>query len=312
MASSNVSKKPRRVKTAKYRSFRLSKRLKNTRPKLPSAWTLTKNTVQIIRTNWKVFGGITLVYALLTVFLVRGVGAGEDIAGVKEILQEDGVASNAQVSLQLFGGLLSGGSGLGRSETAGVYQSIVTLLSSMAMVWAFRHYYGSKKPAKIRVRDAFYKGMYPLIPVLLVLVVIGLQLLPVSLSSGIYSTMIVNGLAVTAAEKAFWIIIMILLVMLSIYMVSASLIALLAVTLPNVTPMEALRGAKKYVEHRRYTVIAKLLWMTLGVVLVLALIVLPLIAFLPTFAEFVFFVCASLLLPFTIGYCYNLYRALLK
>ncbi len=310
------TKKPRRVKTAKYRSFRLSKRLKNTRPKLPNAWTLATNSFITIKQNWKLFGGISLIYALLLIVLTRGFGAGGELVGTKELLQEVGNTNNTYNSFLLFSNLLSGNSGIAQSETAGLFQMIIVLISSLAFVWAFRQTYGKKVSAgrapKIRMRDAFYKGMYPLVPVLLVLCVIGLQLLPVALSSGVYSAMIVSGLAVTMAEKMFWIFIVGLLIMLSLYLLGSSLIALLAATLPDVTPMEALRGAHKYVEHRRFVVIAKMLWLALGILLLLTIIVLPLIAFIPVIAELVFFMLSVLLVPFSIGYMYNLYRALLK
>lgn len=301
--------KKRRLKHASYKSFRLSKRLKAVRAPLPSVWSLTKTTVTTLKSNWKLFGGISLLYAVLLIFLVRGLTTGQQVTDTKTLLSElggGGVWNNVLV----FGELI--GSSAAQSEVSSLYQSILTFIFSLAFIWMFRQTHGKKKAQDVRIRDAFYRGMYPLIPAFLVICVILLQLLPIGLAAVLYVAIIASGFAVTFVEQFAWVSICILLILLSAYMLGSSIMAFFAATLPDVTPSEALRGAKKYVEHRRFIVLAKLLWVGLFILLALAVVILPLIAFIPATAEFAYFLCSTALLPFIIGYMYNLYRALLK
>lgn len=306
----DASPKKRRLKNASYKSFRLSKRLKTPRPKLPSAWALAKASAKTLKLNWKLFGGISLVYTVLLLFLVRGFTSGQEIATTKTVLETLSNAGNAGSSIIIFSDLLTGSAAT--SEVASLYQAIIFVVCSLAFIWAFRQVHSKKTAPNIRIRDAFYKGMYPLIPVLLVGGIIILQLAPLVIAGVVYSAMVASGLAVTFVEQACWLAIAGLLILLSLYMLGASSMAVFAATLPDVSPLEALRGAKKYVQHRRFVVIAKLLWLSVAVLLMLGIVVLPIIAFIPVAAEFVFFLCSVLILPFTIGYMYNLYRALLK
>ena len=73
------------------------------------------------------------------------------------------------------------------------------------------------------------------------------------------------------------------LALLSLYMICSSLFALYIVTLPNVTPMKALRSARQLVLHRRFLVLRKILFMPLALLVLGAIIMIPLIIFL-TFA----------------------------
>src|SRR5690606_28518012 len=118
-------------------------------------------------------------------------------------------------------------------------QMLLLLIASLAIIWALRKTHGD---VKVRARDAFYQGMYPLIPFILVLLVIGLQLLPLLLGSSLYSLVTTNGIAVHAIEQTAWLLLFGGLSLLSLYMLSSSLFALYIVTLPNMTPMKALRS----------------------------------------------------------------------
>ena len=45
-----------------------------------------------------------------------------------------------------------------------------------------------------RVRDAYYRGMFPLVPFVLVLALIGLQLLPLVIGATLYNIAVTNGI----------------------------------------------------------------------------------------------------------------------
>src|SRR3990167_4609433 len=78
---------PRRLKPPKYKTFRVSKRLKNTQTKLPNAFKLFISSLVTLNKHWKLFIGISLVYGLLALILVRGLSSGTNIQQTKDALQ---------------------------------------------------------------------------------------------------------------------------------------------------------------------------------------------------------------------------------
>ena len=166
--------------------------------------------------------------------------------------------------------------------------------------------------AKVSVRDAFYKGLYPLVPFLLVLIVIGIQLFPLGIANFLYGVVITGGLAVTAVEKLLWCVIILLLVIWSFYMVTSSVFALYVVTLPDVRPLQALRSARDLVFCRRWNVMRKFLFLPFALIIICVVIMFPVILFLTPLAQWVFLLLSMASLVVCHAYMYTLYRELLK
>jgi len=306
----SIAKSPRRVKQPIYKTFRLGKKIKPpAQAKLPSAFKIMRQSLGILKRQWKLFLGITLVYGFLTVILVRGLGGGLDLAELKTSLKEglSGQYGSLATGATLFSYLL-GSAGSSSSPTGGVYQLLLMIIVSLATIWALRQVLAKNK---IQVRDTFYSGVYPLIPFVFVLLVVGLQLIPLSIGSWLYSTVINNGIAATIAEKFIWITLFFLLALLSLYMICSSIFALYIVTLPNMTPLKALRSARQLVLHRRFLVLRKILFMPLALLIIGAIIMIPLIIFLTFAAEWIFFLLSMFVLVVVHAYMYTLYRELL-
>ncbi|MDB5163853.1 MAG: hypothetical protein JWS12_471 [Candidatus Saccharibacteria bacterium] len=301
---------PRRLKQAQYKTLRLSKQIKPLSPKkLPSSLKLFRQSLRLLRQHWKIFGGIILIYGLLYVVLVQGLGSGLNLGELKSSLKNVFTGSFSQLStgLVLFGALL-GSINNTSNASAAVYQAVLILIASLALVWALREV---RAGTSLRVRDSFYKGMYPLIPFLLVLMVIGLQLIPLGIGSTVYSLVVNNAIAVTFLEKFLWAALFFALTLLSIYMVTSSVFALYIVTLPDMTPMKALRSARQLVLHRRWVVLRKVLFLPLILLVLSAILIVPLILFVTPLAAWVFFGYSMLGLALIHGYMYTLYRELL-
>ncbi|MCA9344688.1 hypothetical protein KC946_02530 [Candidatus Saccharibacteria bacterium] len=301
---------PRRLQKPKYKSFKLSKKLKIHQPKLPTAYRLFRSSLGVVKRNKKLIFGLTFVYALLTLILVNGFGSTLNVTELKDTLSEvfDGNFGNLTVAATLFGALITS-AGSSVSATGGVYQTLLLLIFSLATIWSLRRIFAKEQ---VSVKDSLYKGMYPLVPFLLVLLVIGIQLIPIALGSWVYGVVTTNNIAITLIEKIIWGMLFGLLATFSFYMVSSSIFALFIVTLPDMTPMKALRSARQLVLHRRLLVIRKLLFLPIGLVLVAALIMLPILLWLTIIADWVFFVLTLLGTIFTLIYCYVLYRELLN
>ena len=298
---------PRRLKSPTYKSLRLSKRIRHP-VKLPSAWRLTKMTARLLWGNKRLFIGITLIYAVLNLVLVQGLSNNTDITSLKATLQDAfGAGSAFTASLTVFAVLISS-SGSAASGTGGAYQLFLIILVSLAIIWALRELLAG---GRIRVRDAYYRGMYPLVPFILVLVVIGIQLIPLVLGATIYNIVISNGIAVIAAEKFLWAMLFGLLSLLSIYMISSSAFALYIVTLPDMTPLKALRSARALVRFRRWTVLRKILILPIILFIITTTIMLPIILVATVIAQWTFYLLTMFAAVATHTYLYSLYRELL-
>jgi hypothetical protein len=154
--------------------------------------------------------------------------------------------------------------------------------------------------------------MTPLVPFLLVLVVIGLQLLPLVIGASLYAGVINNGLALYTVEKLAWALLAGLLGLLTLYMISSSIFALYIVTLQDMSPMQALRSARGLVRYRRWTVLRKLLYLPLVLLVAAAIIMLPIILLITPLAPWVFFILTMFSLIAAHAYVYTLYRELLN
>lgn len=304
-----IQVRPRRLKLPKYNSLRLQRRVKHP-TKLPNAWRLTRAAALTLWRHKGLFIGITLVYGLLNVILAQGLSGGTDVSTLKHTLNQvftghlGGLASGLSIFV-----VLVGSAGNSSSPTAGAYQLFLALVASLAIIWALRQVLAG---VKVRLRDSYYRGMYPLIPFILVLLVIGLQLVPLLIGSTVYGLVINNGIAVLFVEKLVWALLYGLLALLSLYMVSSSLFALYIVTLPDMTPIKALRSARELVRYRRWTCLRKILCLPLVLLIVAALIMLPIIIWLTPLARWVFFLLTMFSLVGVHAYMYTLYRELLN
>jgi hypothetical protein len=184
------------------------------------------------------------------------------------------------------------------------------LIMGLAYLWLFRQSTGTAKK-NILIRQPFYEGMTPLIPIMLVLMAIGLQLLPMTLGVTVFSVVQQNGLAVTIIESVIWGLLALLLTLLTFYWLSSSIFALIIVTLPKMTPIKALKSAKKVVAFRRWLLMRKLFLLTIIISAFNAGLTLLAIIALPQLAQTVWLATSTLSLPISIGAIYRLYRELL-
>ncbi len=309
-ASKATVNKTRRLSTPKHRTLRISKHVKQ-KPtaKLPSSIALLKKALRRLLVDWRLFGGIVLIYGLLTVILVRGLGTSTNLSDLKGSLHGlfNGRLAELTTGFTLFGALLSTAGNNG-TPTAGVYQSVLMVVISLALIWTLRQRQAGNK---IKVRDGFYMGMYPLIPFVLVLLVIGVQLLPFAAGGMLYNIVIGNGIAVTGVEKVAWGLLFFLLALASLFMLASSLFGLYIVTLPDMTPLKALRSARELVRFRRWTVLRKIILLPIMLLLIAAIVMLPLVLWLTPIAVWTFFLCTMASLAIVHAYMYTLYRELL-
>jgi hypothetical protein len=301
-------KKPRRLKKPEYKSFHVHKHIKSEGATVPGAFKLLRRAVGILARNWKLFLLVSLIYGLLNFVLVQGFSA-QNLGDIKDSIGDAGGGSLSWAiqGTSMFAYLLST-AGTGSNPGASVYQVMMQVVVSLAIIWALRQLYAGRK---VRVRDGFYQGVYPLVPFLLVLVVIVLQAIPAALGIWLYSIVNSNGIAASSVEQILWAIVAFLAILLSLYWICASIMALYVVSLPNMTPLAALRSAAQLVRFRRWAVLRKLLFLPVVLLLAGAFVLIPVILLSTTVAPWVFLVVAMFALPIVHSYLYALYRSLL-
>lgn len=279
------------------------------RPKLPSAWSIARRSLGLLWSRRWLFLGITAVYASLSVLLVRGFAGGTEIAELKNVFSGNfqGFMGQIATGLLLFTSLVSATGGPA-SQAANGYQTLLVIMVSLAVVWSLRRIIAGDR---VRIRDAYYEGMYPLVPVVLVLLVVILQMLPLLIGGTLYSVIVSTGLASTLIEKILWGGLFGLAASLTIYMLCSSLFAAYIATLPHMAPLEALRTARNLVRYRRWPLLRKLVFLPVALLLTGAVIMVPILLWATPLAPWVFYPLSMLSIPVIHTYMYLLYRELL-
>lgn len=284
---------------------KLAKKNALPRTKMPGSFNLTANTLEIMRTHWRVLGGIAGIYLLVTALLASGLGNFiSALNGVQDNidLSDEGKGS-ISTAFNSFAGLLGG-----NSQSGSAMQSILIVIVSLVIIWALRQLLAGKS---VSTKQAYYHSMSPFIPFVIIIFVIILQLLPITIGTAalgvILSSVFENGALITIASSLAFA----LLAAWSLYMLSSSVLALYIVTLPDMKPRDALRSAKNLARSRRWQLMRRLAYLPLFILAVMLVAVIPLILLLPIAAVAVFYVLGTLAIFFSHIYLYSLYRSLI-
>lgn len=277
--------------------------------KLPSGFTLLVRTVQLMMTNIKLLGGILLIYALVDLIFVGGDSTSTSLPAAKDSLINlfHGHISSLATGFTLFS-FLAGSANTASTDAASAYEAMLLLVISVVFIWALRQVYAKQQ---VRIRDAFYTGTFPIVPYLLTLLIIGVQLLPFVIGAALYSNLLTGGYLVGPLQRYFAIVVLILLAAWSLYMICASIISLYIVTLPDMTPLKALKSARELVRFRRWVVLRKLLFLLVVVGIADTLILIPVAVFVTPIAMLLFLLLTALTVGVVHSYIYGLYREML-
>ena len=277
--------------------------------KLPSGFVLFYRTCKQLQEHWQLLGGILVVYALIDLILVGGNSSSTSLPAAKSNLANlfHGHINNFSTGFTLFSFLANSGN-TANNDAASAYEAILLVIVSVVYIWALRQIYAKQK---VRIRDAFYTGVYPLVPFMLVLLVMGIQLLPLVLGGSIYSNLLNGGYLVGASQHVIAIGQFVLLAAWSIYMLCGSIIALYIVTLPDMTPWKALMAARKLVRYRRWIILRKLIFLIAIIAVGGVVLLIPVALFITPVAMLLFLLLTALTVGVVHSYIYALYREML-
>jgi hypothetical protein len=299
----------RKLQGPQYSSFKLQKKIRAEGKKVAGAPTLLNRSFAHLLNNKKHYGLITLIYTVLSIVFVGVLSSEQDLNLLKETFDDylESPKGRFLTGVTMIG-FIARSIGGATNEISGLFQAILITTFSLALIWSLRQLVANKK---ITVRDAFYKGMYPLVPFFMIVLVIGLQILPLFIGGLLYGFAVGQPFTSSNIELGFWVILATLFATLTFYMTSSSMFALHISTLPNMTPIKALRSARELVRYRRLLVIRKLLFLPLTLIFMGAIIILPVALYLTPIAEITYLMLLMIAFPLAHTYLYLLYRELL-
>lgn len=263
-----------------HRSFRMTRRRDYARSlKLPGYVAFTHQVNQTLRVHRKPLLLLALFYAVLYALLV-GIASQDNYAALTETLRgageelfEGNLGEIGKAGL-ILGTILTTGISDKLTDAQQIFAALLVLLVWLTTVWLLRNLLAGHK---VRVRDGLYNAGAPLISSALVSLVLIVQLLPVGIAAIGYAAASTAGLLTGGVEAMLFWVIMVLLLLLSIYWITATFFALVVVTLPGMYPMRALRTAGDMVIGRRIRIILRLAWMGLCIAVGWLVVMIPII-----------------------------------
>ncbi len=270
-----------RKKASPHKSFRRSYREDYTRDlEIPGLLSHALSSFKIIFKNWKLFLPFLLIMVAADIFLV-GIMSESSYVNFQTVLEEtntelaDGKLGNfAKAGLLLVSTVTSGGLSSSLSESQQIFAVTVFLLIWLITIYLLRHLLAGHK---IKLRDGFYNALTPLVSTFVVLMVAFLQAIPILIVIITYSAAVTTEFLSTPFYALIYFIFASLMLILSGYLLSSSLIALVAVTAPGLYPLPALKTASDLMMSRRIRVIIRLLYLIFFLALTWVVVMMPII-----------------------------------
>jgi len=265
-----------------HRSFRRTYRRDYTRPlEMPGYIPFTVSVWRTLGRYKSTFGVMVVIYAIVS-GLVVGLASQSMYAQISDLIRETGgevfqgnTGKVGEAGVLLLSSL-AGGINPNMTESQQLIGGLLVLFIWLTTVWLLRAFLAGHTP---RLRDGFYNSGAPFIPTLLLSLLLLLQLVPAGIASIGVSAAMPTGLISQGAEAMLFWVVVLLLVMLSLYWVTSTLIALVIITLPGMYPLRALKSAHELVVGRRLPIVLRFVWLLAVTVVLWAVILIPIILF---------------------------------
>lgn len=246
----------------------------------PGLFSLVGKTFSIIFKNWKLFFGLLFIIAVLAILLV-GLFSQDSLNSVREtILNSSSELANGKLGEFATSGLVlisivtTGGLSQDISDGNGLILAFIFLLLWLISIYFTRFILAKKK---VTLRQGFYKSLTPLASTFVILAVILAELIPIFIVIIFYNAALKTDFLSTPFYALLFLAFAGLLILLSCYLVSGSIIALVAVTSPGLYPLPALREANNLIFRRRIRFVIRLFFLLIVVAVNFVVIMLPII-----------------------------------
>lgn len=161
------------------------------------------------------------------------------------------------------------------TETVAVFAILIFLMIWLTTIFMVRHLMAGHK---VGLRDGLYNAMTPLLSSMVVFVVAVVECVPIFLVIIAYSAAVRTEFLTMPFYALLFLVFAGLMMVLSGYLLSSSLIALIAVSAPGLYPWKALVTASELMMGRRIRFILRLIALILVLGVIWGAIVLPLAA----------------------------------
>ena len=254
----------RDTKVKLHKSFKRSYREDYIRKtELPGLLSHAHATFKVIFSNWRIFLPLILLVVVFNIILV-GLMSEESYNTFKEAIDEtnenitNGQLGNlGKAGLLLIGTITTGGLSRGMTEVQQVFMIFLLLVTWLVTIYLVRHILAKQE---IKLRDGLYNALTPFISTFCVLGIVFLDLIPIFIVIVTYSAAIATEFLATPFYALVYFIFAILLILLSLYLLTGSLMAMIAVTAPGLYPMTAMNTASDIVAGRRIRFIIRILF----------------------------------------------------
>ena len=267
----------------RHKSFRRSYREDYQRElEIPGMMYHIMATFRIIFKNWKLFLPLMLIAAVLSVALV-GLMSEDTYRQFQTVLDQTSaqmgsgdIGNVARAGLLLISTVTTGGLSGASNEVTITFSVLIFLVVWLTTAFLLRHRLAGHE---VKLRDGLYNGMTPLISTLVVFLVAVLQCVPIFILIIAYSAAVRTEFLATPFYALIFFVFAALLILLSGYWLSSTLIALVAVTAPGMYPMPALRASSELMSGRRVRFILRIISLIVVVVIMWVVVMMPLILF---------------------------------
>lgn len=259
------------------RSYREDYRRETETPGLLAHAMLTFKT---IFQHWKVFLPFLV---LLVVAYTLAVGLMSEsfyqqfqdtIDATSAELGQGNIGNFARAGLLLVSTATTGGLSNGKTEVQTVFGVIILLITWLVTLYLLRHFLAGERP---KLRDGLYNALGPLLSTFLIFVVVFIQAIPLMLVIIAYSAAVATDFLSTPFYALLFFVFAALMLLLSGYLLSSSLTALIAVTTPGLYPLRALYAASDLMAGRRTKFVIRIIYGILVLALVFIIVMMPII-----------------------------------
>ncbi|MBR5389443.1 hypothetical protein IK146_02705 [Candidatus Saccharibacteria bacterium] len=272
--------KRKRARVRLHQSFKRSYREDYVRKlSVPGLLHHAADTFIAIFKNWKLFVPLIIFAVVFNVVLV-GLMSEDTYVQFQQVLEETnaGIAGGevgnfAKSGLLLISTVTTGGLTGGMGEAQTIFAVIIFLLIWLVTIYLLRFRLAGKK---VKLRDGLYNAFSPLVSTFLVFLVGFIQALPIFLVIFLYSAAVQTDFLATPFYALVFFIFVAALIILSTYLLSSTIIALIAVTAPGLYPMTALKTASDLMAGRRIRFLIRVIFMLLVLAVIWVAIMLPL------------------------------------
>lgn len=267
----------------KHKSFRRSYREDYARElNVPGMMQHIVETFKMIFKNWKLFLPLLILSVVMSIVLA-GLMSEDTYRQFQNVLDQTSeqtgageIGGFAKAGLLLISTVTSGGLSAESSGTTMVFSVLIFL-----MIWLVSCFFVRQRMAKreIKFRDGIYNAMTPLMATLVLFVLVIIECIPIILLIIAYSAALKTEFLSTPFYALLFFAFAMLMILISSYLLSSTMMAFVAVTAPGMYPLPALSATNELMRGRRIRTVLRMVSLIIALIVIWAVVMLPLILF---------------------------------